>query len=128
MHWELDFWRSPSSRLTAAATFLISARPWITSSGMRSPEMRKKRRLRSVCAPHRRAAGTSIGPNESRSVRVPLIAAPSLLLEQAPQHPRVLFVDIHALCQEIERRLVVRFLGDGQHLARGLHHRFLRLY
>src|ERR671938_2004793 len=38
---------------------------------MRSPEMRKKRRLRSVCAPHRRSAGTSIGPKLSFSMRVP---------------------------------------------------------
>ena len=50
----------PSSALTAAAACLTSASAWITASGMRSPEMRKKRRLRSVCAPHRRSAGTSI--------------------------------------------------------------------
>src|SRR5437868_810295 len=42
---------------------------------MRSVEMRKKRRLRSVCAPHSRSAGTSIGPKLSFSVRVALIAA-----------------------------------------------------
>src|SRR5712691_10332186 len=47
----------------------------MTGSGMRSPEMRKKRRLRSVCAPHSRSAGTSIGPKLSFSVRLPLIAA-----------------------------------------------------
>src|ERR1700675_1514188 len=53
----------------------------MTGSGMRSPEMRKKRRLRSVCAPHSRSDGTSIGPKLSFSVRVPLIAAPMLLLQ-----------------------------------------------
>src|SRR4051812_22757616 len=42
---------------------------------MRSPEMRKKRRLRSVCAPHSRPAGTSIVPKLSFSSRTPLIAA-----------------------------------------------------
>src|SRR2546426_5945370 len=47
---------------------------------MRSPEMRKKRRDRSVCAPHSRSAGTSIGPKLSFSMRVPLIAAVMLLL------------------------------------------------
>src|SRR5437899_9225919 len=46
---------------------------------MRSPEMRKKRRDRSVCAPHSRSAGTSIGPKLSFSVRLPLIAALMLL-------------------------------------------------
>src|SRR5687767_5518335 len=47
---------------------------------MRSPEMRKKRRLRSVCAPHRRSAGTSMVPKLSFSTREPLIAAVMLLL------------------------------------------------
>src|SRR5256885_1299745 len=46
---------------------------------MRSPEMRKKRRLRSVCAPHSRSAATSISPKLSFSIRVPLMAAPMLL-------------------------------------------------
>src|SRR3954447_11652057 len=43
----------------------------MTASGMRSPEMRKKRRLRSVCAPQSRSVGTSIGPKLSFSMRVP---------------------------------------------------------
>src|SRR5262245_56222687 len=47
---------------------------------MRSPEMRKKRRLRSVCAPQSRSAGTSIVPKLSFSTREPLIAASMLLL------------------------------------------------
>src|SRR6185503_5725345 len=47
---------------------------------MRSPEMRKKRRLRSVCAPHSRSAGTSMVPKLSFSRREPLIAALMLLL------------------------------------------------
>src|SRR5258708_32963144 len=50
----------------------------MTGSGMRSPEMRKKRRLRSVCAPHSRAAGTSIGPKLSFSMRVAAIPAAML--------------------------------------------------
>src|SRR3989442_4592462 len=49
---------------------------------MRSPEMRKNRRERSVCAPHSRSAGTSIGPKLSFSMRLPLIAAVMLLLQQ----------------------------------------------
>src|SRR5260221_703808 len=50
----------------------------MTGSGMRSPEMRKKRRLRSVCAPHSRAAGTSIGPKLSFSMRMAAIPAAML--------------------------------------------------
>src|SRR5258705_10538970 len=67
---------------------------------MRSPEMRKKRRLRSVCAPHRRAAGTSIGPKLSFSMRVPDIPA-AMLLRQGEQQ------DFGALARgELERALV----------------------
>src|SRR5882762_5554182 len=69
---------TPSSAFTAAAAFLTSANAYTTASGMRSPEMRKKRRLRSVCAPQRRSAGTSIGPKLSFSMRVPAI--PPLML------------------------------------------------
>src|SRR5438067_5394325 len=94
---------------------------------MRSPEMRKKRRLRSVCAPHSRSAGTSMVPKLSFSMRTPLIAAVMLLLQQAAQHPCVLLVDLHALREQIERRLVVCLFGDRQRLARGAHHRFLAL-
>src|SRR5258708_20926431 len=70
----------PSSAFTAAAAFLTSVSAYTTASGMRSPEMRKKRRERSVCAPHSRSAGTSIGPKLSFSMRLPLIAAVMLLL------------------------------------------------
>src|SRR6266436_5161351 len=70
----------PNSAFTAAAAFLTSANAYTTASGMRSPEMRKKRRDRSVCAPHSRSAGTSIGPKLSFSMRLPLIAAVMLLL------------------------------------------------
>src|SRR5688572_30659358 len=98
---------------------------------MRSPEMRKKRRLRSVCAPHRRAAGTSISPKVSFSTRTPLIAAPMLRqnplsLQQAAQHPSVLLVHVHALREDVEGGLVVRLLGDRQHAARGPDHGLLR--
>src|SRR6266446_2492153 len=72
----------PSSAFTAAAAFLTSANAYTTASGMRSPEMRKKRRERSVCAPHSRSAGTSIGPKLSFSMRLPLMAAVMLLLQQ----------------------------------------------
>src|SRR5438105_11348202 len=61
----------PSSAFTAAAAFLTSVSAYTTASGMRSPEMRKKRRLRSVCAPQSRSASTSIGPKLSFSMRVP---------------------------------------------------------
>src|SRR5882762_10063532 len=71
---------TPSSAFTDAAAFLTSANAYTTASGMRSPEMRKKRRDRSVCAPHSRSAGTSIGPKLSFSMRLPLIAAVMLLL------------------------------------------------
>src|SRR6202008_1791753 len=77
---DLDFSSRPNSRLTRAAAFLTSVSAWITASGMRSPEMRKKRRLRSVCAPHSRSAGTSMVPKLSFSRREPLIAALMLLL------------------------------------------------
>src|SRR2546428_517906 len=70
----------PSWAFTAAAAFLTSVSACSTASGMRSPEMRKKRRDRSVCAPHSRSAGTSIGPKLSFSMRLPLIAAVMLLL------------------------------------------------
>src|SRR5260221_952207 len=50
---------------------------------MRSLEMRKKRRLRWVCAPQRWSAGTSIGPKLSFSVRVPAI--PARMLRQVEQ-------------------------------------------
>src|SRR5688500_17654392 len=119
---------SPSPALTSAAAFFTRARPWITASGMRSLEMRKKRRLRSVCAPHRRDCGTSMVPKLSCSRRAsPLIAAAMLLLQQAAQHPRVLLVHLHALRQQIEGRFVVRLLGDRQHLARRAHHGLLTL-
>src|SRR5258708_39674304 len=66
---------------------------------MRSLEMRKKRRLPSVCAPQRWSAGTSIGPKLSFSVRVPAIAA--AMLRQVEQQ------DFGALASgEIQRPLV----------------------
>src|SRR5437879_13494910 len=77
---DLALSRRPSSAFTAAAAFLTSVSACSTASGMRSPEMRKKRRDRSVCAPHSRSAGTSIGPKLSFSMRLPLIAAVMLLL------------------------------------------------
>src|SRR4030088_17891 len=78
----------PSSAFTAAAAFLTSVSAYTTASGMRSPEMRKKRRERSVCAPHSRSAGTSIGPKLSFSMRLPPTATVILLLHQAAQRPK----------------------------------------
>src|SRR5258708_13927435 len=47
---------------------------------MGSPEMRKKRRERAVCAPESRSGGTWTGAKLSFSMRLPLIAAVMLLL------------------------------------------------
>ena len=54
-----------ASRLTAAAARLTCASARISSRGMRSPEMWKFCSERCVCAPHRRSAGTSMGPKVS---------------------------------------------------------------
>jgi len=64
----------PSSQFTRAHARLTSARARMISSGMRSQEMSNNSSERCVYAPHSRSAGTSIEPNESRSVRVVLIA------------------------------------------------------
>ena len=61
----------PSARLTVAHARFTSASARRSSNGMRSPEIRKSSRDRWVCAPHRRAAGTSISPKVSRSMRNP---------------------------------------------------------
>src|SRR5258708_38959322 len=75
----------------------------MTASGMRSPEMRKKRRLRSVCAPHSRAAGTSIGPKLSFSMRVAAIPAAMLRANGGQGEEQ----DFGALARrELERALV----------------------
>src|SRR5918996_1266662 len=108
---DLDFSSKPKSRLTSAAPFLTSARAWMTASGMRSPEMRKKRRLRSVCAPHRRSAGTSMVPKLSFSSREPLIAALMLLLLLALL---VLFLHLFVHLGHVEG------LGLGNHLLQRL--------
>ena len=50
------------ARLTWASALMISR-------GWRSPEMSKFCSERCVCAPHRRSAGTSMGPKVSRSMR-----------------------------------------------------------
>jgi hypothetical protein len=58
----------PSERLTAAAARLTWASAATSSGAMRSLEMAKCSSERCVCAPHRRAAGTSIGPKLSFSL------------------------------------------------------------
>src|SRR4029079_4627125 len=72
----------PSATLTRAAQRFTSASACTTGSGMRSPEIRKKRRLRSVCAPQRRSASTSMGPKLSFSTRVPAISRLRKIEEQ----------------------------------------------
>ena len=49
----------------------------------------------------------------------PLDVARALRLQQRPQHPRVLLVDLHALRQQVRRRLVVRLVDrPGRSSAR----------
>src|SRR5256714_10217630 len=90
---------SPRALFAPAAAFFTSASAYTTASGMRSPEMRKKRRLRSVCAPQSRSASTSIGPKLSFSMRVP---------------------DMPALCYGSRRRLFL--LRLRRHLGMYLRH------
>ncbi len=66
---------TPSASFTVAAARLTSASARTISTGMRSPEMRKCSSDRCVCAPHNRAAATSIGPKVSFSMRVESITA-----------------------------------------------------
>ena len=62
--------RSPPRRaLTRAQAALTRPSARISAAGWRSPLMAKLRRARSVCAPHRAAAATSISPMLSCSVR-----------------------------------------------------------
>jgi hypothetical protein len=44
-------------------------------------------------------------------VHVLAAAAIETLLEQAAEHPRGLLVELHALGEQVARRLIVRFLG-----------------
>ena len=48
-------------------------------------------------------------------------------LEEAAQHPGVLLVDLHALGQQIGRRLVVGLVDHREDRARGAHDRFVAL-
>ena len=66
---------TPSATFTSAEAFFTRASAWMRAGGMRSPEILKCWSERCVCAPQRRAAGTSIGPNVSFSVRVAVIGA-----------------------------------------------------
>jgi hypothetical protein len=54
---------------------LIAASACTIAIGIRSPAMAKNSSERCVCAPQSRSAGTSMMPNESRSLRVAFIAA-----------------------------------------------------
>jgi len=48
--------------------------------------------------------------------------------QQAAQHPRILFVHLHPRREQIDSRLIARFLGDWQYFARGAHHRLLPVH
>jgi hypothetical protein len=62
-------WLAPPLLVTAAARFRMAKAPTI-ARGISSTPMLKWCRLRWVCAPHRRSAGTSMAPMLSVSVRV----------------------------------------------------------
>jgi len=61
------------AQLTRAQADFTLASASTISLGMRSLEILKCSSERCVCAPHSRSAGTSMGPNESRSMRVALM-------------------------------------------------------
>ena len=69
--------RRPRRALARAAAFFTSANARTISCGMRSVPMGKFSWLRSVWAPQRASAGTSISPIESRSTRQPSPAVPA---------------------------------------------------
>src|SRR5258706_2848886 len=77
----------PSARLTRAALRLTSASACRNSGGIRSPEIAKCCVERCVCAPHKALAGTSIGPNVSRSVRVVDSMVSSIAETRLSQYP-----------------------------------------
>ena len=64
---------NPRSRLTSAAARFTAASARMSSRGICSVEIWKYCKERCVCAPHRRSAGTSIGPKESRSVLLVMV-------------------------------------------------------
>src|SRR5258708_37229770 len=84
---------------------------------MRSSEMRKKRRLRSVCAPHSRSAGTSIGPKLSFSVRLPLIASPMLLLGRDSGEVEQQYFGPLAFFENDARGVCLQSVAGIQHVA-----------
>ena len=65
--------RVASSKPRLWFTYALARLTWasarMSSGAMRSPEMAKCCKERWVCAPHKRRAGTSMGPKVSRSVR-----------------------------------------------------------
>ena len=61
---------------TVAAAFLTYPYAWYTSVGIRSRPILKCCRLRSVCAPQYRSAGTSTSPRLSNSRRIPVASSP----------------------------------------------------
>jgi hypothetical protein len=83
---------SPASGwFTTAQARLTCASARINSTGMCSPEMAKCASERWVCAPHRRSAGTSIGPMLSDSVRVSMARLQSSAVEgSACQNSRLI--------------------------------------
>ncbi len=80
---------APSARFTVAQARLTSASARTSSGGIRSPEIRKCCSERCVCAPHRRAAGTSISPKLSRSIRTSVDMAGSWESAELNNNPRM---------------------------------------
>ncbi|MNC34655.1 hypothetical protein D3C75_830980 [compost metagenome] len=75
MAWALRAGSSPRAWFTLAQADLMRARAWMISMGWRSPEILKCCRERWVWAPHSRAAGTSISPKLSCSIRTVMVAS-----------------------------------------------------
>ena len=53
---------------------------------------------------------------------------PGLFFQQAPEHPRRLFVKGHALGEHVHGGLVIPLFGDLEHLARRFGSRLMPLY
>ena len=67
----LSFGRRPSSAFVSAAARFTRARALMMRRGISSSPMSKNCSDRAVCAPQWCSLGTSIGPNESCSLRIP---------------------------------------------------------
>src|SRR6185295_13689351 len=115
---------SPACAPTRAALRLTISIARISAAGIFSVEMRKCSSERCVCAPHNRSAGTSIGPNVSRSVRVAdWLISVSRDKKRGAARP----LSIAAPCASLHRRRLLRrswlCRGGGSRsiFGRGLH-------